>query len=113
MSIQLSVATRYDVVLSDSILSGVDAINAFEAILYEFSVPICSGDISVGEFEVERKELIQLRGTIEGGGEDFKQHAVIFRQELKKMNITQDGFLAILDRMIKESDQHNRRVHFC
>lgn len=113
MSKQLSIATRYEVVLSDSILTGDAAMNALSAIFYEFCVEINYGEMSGGDVQIERDELIHLRDTIDQGGEDFDEYAVIFREQLGRMNLSQDEFLAMLDRLIKESDQRNGYVHLC
>ena len=92
-------------------LYGCDGQDVFYNILEMFDVRNSAEDIYTDDFEIERSELQRLKRHISGRDDTFRQHAEAFHAELEKIGMDTDGFIAVLDNLINDSDQSDDFIH--
>ena len=111
MSRILHVAKVWQVKYEYPGMYGCDGQDAFYNILEMFDVRNSAEDIYTDDFEIERSELQRLKQHITGRDDAFRQHAEAFHAELDKIEMDTDGFIAVLDNLINDSDQSDAFIH--
>lgn len=111
MSRNLHVAKVWQIEYRYPGLYGCDGQDAFYNILEMFNVKNSAEDIYTDDFEIERSGLQQLKRHITGQDDTFRQHAGVFHAELDKIGMSTEEFVAVLDRLINDSDQSDAFVH--
>ena len=76
------------------------------------SIEISCGKEGVSDYEVYRPDLTMLKRAIENGGCYYDAHKKQIESFIEKMEITMDGFLGLIERLITESDQENYWIRF-
>ncbi len=111
MAINLHVAKVWQVEYEYPGMYGCDSQDVFYNILKMFDIENSAEDIHTDDFEIERSGLQQLKRHITGQDDTFRQHAGVFHAELKKTGMSTEEFVAVLDRLINDSDQSDAFVH--
>lgn len=111
MVISLHVAKVWQTDYEQSQMIGCDAQDAFYIILRMFGVNNSADDIYTDDFEIERSGLQRLKRHIVEQDEIFRQNAERFHARLKKIGMSREEFITVLDSLIDDSDQSDAYVH--
>lgn len=76
-----------------------------------FDIEHSAEDIDTNDFDIERSELRLLRRHIVEQDDTSLQHAETFYAEPEKINLSRKRFIAVLGRLINDSDRSDRFVH--
>lgn len=110
MSVNLYTGKVYQVKLSEVLVYGIDSKEAMYDLFQEFEISHNADDEFDEKYELERSELQRFRNEIVNHTEYFQERAEYFAEKLKAMNLTEEQFIRVLDRLINESDQTNDHV---
>lgn len=111
MSRNLHVAKVWQIEYEYPGMYGCDGQDVFYNILTMFGIENSAENIYTDDFEIERSGLQQLKRHITGQDDTFRQHAGAFHAELEIIGMSTDDFVAVLDRLINDSDQSDAYVH--
>lgn len=110
MCVNLRIGKVYQVELSDVVLSGNESKDAMYDLFGEFEISHNADDEFDNDYDLDRSELQRFRDEVAGHTEYFQERAGYFAEKLKIMNITEEQFIKVLDRLINESDQTNGQI---
>ncbi len=102
MSRSLHTASTYQVHYAPAVMHGGERQDAFLSLFTLCDIYAEDSD----EFEVQRCELLHLRGVIADEGDTDEEIIEI----LQKLKMTKEELLSALDKIITESDQSNEYV---
>lgn len=88
-----------------------DSQDIFYNILEMFDIEHSAEDIATNDFDIGRSELRLLRRHIVEQDDTFLQHAETFYAEPEKINLNRKRSVAVLDRLINDSDRSDTTVH--
>lgn len=110
MGVNLYTGKVYQLRLSGALIPGLESKEAMYDLFQEFEISHNADDEFDDEYDLERTELQRFRNEIKNHTEYFQERAEYFAEKLEMMNLTEEEFIQVLDRLINESDQTNENV---
>lgn len=110
MGVNLYTGKVYQLQLSGALIPGLESKEAMYDLFQEFEISHNADDEFDDEYDLERTELQRFRNEIKNHTEYFQERAEYFAEKLEMMNLTEEEFIQVLDRLINESDQTNENV---
>lgn len=110
MGVNLYTGKVYQLQLSGALIPGIESKEAMYDLFQEFEISHNAEDEFDDEYDLERTELQRFRKEIINHTEYFQERAEYFAEKLEMMNLNEEQFIQVLDRLINESDQTNENV---
>lgn len=110
MSINLYTAKKYQVEYTQIIVPGYESQEVFDLIFSEFEVSTNKEDEYDNEYDLQRSELVRLRGEIVNQTDYFKEREAFLKEQLALIGLNVNKFVEVLNLLINGSDQKNECV---